>query len=246
MPQPIYICPNLRGRRAPRAPRRRILLACHRRQQALLAPQINQRLHGLNLLVAEQVEQLAHVDEVDKARVELLVRIDVPEGLEPMAVVNVRIAPHHLAINTLDVALERLGKARGLAEPVTARQLGQRSVDAGWAEGLGGSAAAGKGARGVGCGGDGDGGGVSGEDVWVVDLADDPFLDEVDVLDGGDLDGLLLVVEPRIGVAAGGHGGANVRVADGLACLVVDDFDDFDHLLEETVLLNDWWSHGQN
>jgi hypothetical protein len=230
---------------APGAPRRRSLLTRYRRQQALLTPQINQWLHRLNLLVTKQIEQLAHVDEVDKARVELLVRIHIPEGLEPMAMVNVCVAAHHLAIDTLDVALERLGETRRLAEPVAACELGQWGVAAAWAQGLGCGAAAGEGARGISCGGNGNGGGVSGEDIWVVDLADDPFLDEVDVLDCGDLDGFLLVVEPRVRVAAGRHGGADVRVTNGLARLVVDDFDDFDHLLEEPVLLDDW-SHGQN
>jgi hypothetical protein len=47
------------------------------------------------------------------------------------------------------------------------------------------------------------GGGICGEDGGVVNLADDPFLDEVDVLDGGDLDGLLVVVEPCVCVSAG-------------------------------------------
>jgi len=36
---------------------------------------------------------------VNEARVELFVRVHVPEGLQPVAVVDVRIAAHHLAVD---------------------------------------------------------------------------------------------------------------------------------------------------
>jgi hypothetical protein len=146
------------------------------RQQALLCPEINEGLHRLDLLVANEVEQATDIDEVDEARVELLVGVDVPEGLQPVAVVDVGVAAHHLAVDALDIRLECLGEAGRLAEPVTASELF-------WC-------------------GEGYGCGVGGEDVGVVDLADNPFLDEVDVLDGGDLDRLLVVVEPGVRVAA--------------------------------------------
>jgi hypothetical protein len=145
-------------------------------QQALLCPEINEGLHRLDFLVANEVEQATDIDEVDEARVELLVGVDVPEGLQPVAVVDVGVAAHHLAVDALDIRLECLGETGRLAEPVTASELF-------WCS------------EGYGCG-------VGGEDVGVVDLADNPFLDEVDVLDGGDLDRLLVVVEPGVGVAA--------------------------------------------
>lgn len=182
---------------------RRLLLGRARhRQEALLRPQLDERQHGLDFLVADEAVQATDVDEVDEARVELLVRVDVPEGLQPVAVVDVRVAPHHLPVDALDVALERLREARRLAEPLAACELGERGVEGGGGEGLRGIVYGGSGTGGVGRGVD-QGGGVCGEDGGVVDLADDPFLDEVDVLDGGDLDGLLVVVKPCVCVSAG-------------------------------------------
>ena len=57
---------------------------------------------------------------MDEARVELLVGARVPERIEPVAMVNVCIAAHHLAVDALDVGLEGFGEARGLAKPFAA------------------------------------------------------------------------------------------------------------------------------
>lgn len=105
--------------------------------QSLGAPYIDERLHGLDLLVGDQIEQLTDVDEVDEARVQLLVSTHMPEGIQPVAVVNVGIAAHHLAVDALDIALERIGKSGGLAKPFAARELLERGVEGGRAEGLG-------------------------------------------------------------------------------------------------------------
>lgn len=43
--------------------------------------------------------------------------------------------------------------------------------------------------------------GVCGEDGGVVNFANNPFLDEVDVLNCGNLDGLLVVIEPGVCVS---------------------------------------------
>jgi len=86
-------------------------------------------------------------------------------------------------------------------------------------------------------------------------------LDEVDVLDRGDFDGLFVVVEPGVGVArlvlareegdngegiipARRHGRASLLVAD-WPVPVVRCLDDVDHLLQQAILLNDW-SHDQH
>lgn len=163
-------------------------------QEALLEPKVNEGLHGLHLLVSKQVVQLADIDKVDEASVELLVGIDVPEGVQPMAVINVGIATHHLAVDAFDIGLKVLRETRRLAQPITA---GRANVCLTCGLGLdmhvkrAGGTITGWGGAGVGR-----------EDARIVDLADDPLLNQVDVLDGGDLDGLLVVVKPRIGVAA--------------------------------------------
>jgi hypothetical protein len=97
--------------------------------QAVRQPNINQGLHGLNFLVAQKPKQFTDVDEVDEARVELLVRVHVPEGLQPVAVVDMCITPHHLAVDALNIGLESLGEAGLLAEPVTTRELGKWRVE---------------------------------------------------------------------------------------------------------------------
>jgi len=59
---------------------------------------------------------------VDEARVELLVGAQMPE-FQPVSVVDVSVAAHHLAVDVADVAVEVLWEARGLAEPVIAAVL---------------------------------------------------------------------------------------------------------------------------
>lgn len=141
------------------------------------------------------------MDEVDEARVQLLVRVDVPEGLEPVAVVDVRVDSHHLAVDALDVAFEGLGEAGGLTEPVATGELGEGGVKGRGREGLRSGVSWGAAAGGVGGGVRVQGRGVCGEDGGVRDLAYDPFLDKEDVLDGGDFDGFLVAVEPCVCVA---------------------------------------------
>lgn len=96
-----------------------LLLLRWRWHQPLCKPEVDQRLHGLDLLVPQQSEKFPNVDEVYEAGVKFLVRIDIPERIQPMAVVNVRVAPHHLTVYALDVTFEGLGEARRLAEPFT-------------------------------------------------------------------------------------------------------------------------------
>ena len=184
-----------------RAPRRHLLGLHSRGQESLLRPQIDQGLHRLDLLIANQPKQPSNVDEMDKARVQLLVRAHVPERLQPVPVVDVRVAPHHLPVDALDVTLEGLREAGGLAEPFAAGELRQRSVERRRGEGLRCAVSWSCGAGGVGAGVDVRGSGVCGEDGRVVDFADDPFLHQVDVLDGGDFDGFLVVVKPGVCVA---------------------------------------------
>lgn len=153
-------------------------------QPALLEPDVEQRRHGLQLLVANEAEQAADVDKVDEARVELLVGTQVPE-LEPVAVVDVGVAAQHLAVDVADVAAEVGWEVAGLAEPVCIAVCSNRSGGAGskrwWdaAEGLGG------------------------KEGWVCHFACDPLLYVADVLVSGDADGFFGIVEPGVGCAGG-------------------------------------------
>ena len=90
------------------------------RQPALVQPDLDQRAHGLQILLIQHAEQAARVDEVDEARIELLVGAQMPE-LKPVRVVDVRVAPHHLAVDVPDVGAEGGGESGGFAEPVVGR-----------------------------------------------------------------------------------------------------------------------------
>lgn len=158
-------------------------------------------MHGLDLLVSDQTKQLANVDEMDEAGVELLVGVHVPERVQPMAMVDVGVAAHHLAVDRLDVGFKGLRETGGLSEPLPAGELGERSVDVGRRKGLRGAHWS-QGTSRVGCGREVDVGGVGREDGGVIDLADDPFLDEIDILDGGDFDGFFVVIQPSVRVAS--------------------------------------------
>lgn len=75
------------------------------RQPALFEPNLNQRHQWFHFLVPKESEQSAYVDKVDKAGIELLVGAQVPV-LHPVAVVDVGVAAHHLAVNVADVGSE--------------------------------------------------------------------------------------------------------------------------------------------
>src|SRR5690242_5557326 len=123
-----------------------------RGQKSLLSPQLDQRLHRLDLLVANQAVQAPDVDEVDEARVKLLVGIDVPERLQPVSVVDMCVAAHHLPVDALDVALKILRESRRFAQPITPRQLREWRVDGSWWQSLGSRVSLCCRARGVGGG----------------------------------------------------------------------------------------------
>ena len=125
---------------------------------------------------------------MDEAGVELGVAADVPERVDPVAVVQVGVAAEHLAHDVLAVGVEVLRESAGLADPVIAGELGEGRVEGGGARGDGGGGAGGgQAAGGVGVVG---GRGVGDEDSRVSDLADDPFLNQGNVLVGRDFDGL--------------------------------------------------------
>ena len=142
---------------------------------------IHQALQRLHVLLGEQIVVHCDSDEVHETAVQLEVSIDVPEGMVPMAVVQVSIAAEHLLDDGFDILVVIRREARSLADPVVVRacERAHRLIDVGRTStdrSLTARYVAGVvGAR-VCCGGDG-GGRVCGEDMGVVDLADDPALD---------------------------------------------------------------------
>lgn len=57
---------------------------------------------------------------MDETSVELFVCVDIPERIQPVAVVDMRVASHHLAVDAFDVALEGLREPGGFSEPLAA------------------------------------------------------------------------------------------------------------------------------
>lgn len=155
------------------------------RNPLLLDEQVDQRLHGLHLLVGDEVVVFGHCGEVDEAHVEHVVFRNVPEQ-DPVRVVEVRIAAEHLLHDALAVLVERLREATRLADPLVARRRRRR-------------------VRGV-CRSDlierkgvwGPGDLPCGKHQVVMDLGDDPFLHAVDEFRGRNLGGTA-VHEPRVG-----------------------------------------------
>lgn len=159
------------------------------RKRPIRGPQVNQRLHGLQLVRLQQVQRRRRQDEMAEAAVELLLQIQMIERVDKMRVVEMRIDAEHLQKDGLADAAKVLGEAGALAEPVGFAAAGgggrRRRRGEGRVDGV-------RDARGVG-----------GEDLGVVDLARDPALHERDVLVGRQLHGLVAAVEPGVGVVAG-------------------------------------------
>lgn len=88
---------------------RRATCALRSGQPALLQPNVNQRRERLQLLVGQHAEESADVDKVNEAGIELFISAQVPE-LHPMRVVDVCIAPKHLAVDVSNIAAKVLGE----------------------------------------------------------------------------------------------------------------------------------------
>lgn len=178
---PLRLSPGRSQQRLPSPQVRHRIRLTLRRKRPIRRPQINQRLHGLQVLHLQQVQRRRRQQEVAEATIQLLLEVEVVEGVDKVRVVQVRVDAEHLAEDGLADAAELLGEPAALAEPVVGR-------------------------RGCGRGGEGcvervgDAFGVRGEDSGVVDLAGNPALHEGDVLIGGQLDGLVAAVEPGVGV----------------------------------------------
>lgn len=167
-----------------------------RRNPLLLDEQVNQRLHGFHLLVRDQLVILGDGDKVYEAHVQDVVLVDVPEGVQPVGMVQVRVAAEHLLHDTLAVLVEGLRESTGFSDPLIRVSIRSGRV---------GGVCRGSGRSSDGSGGVFHGGGfggtdhlLGGEHDGVMNLADDPLLDAVDEFGSGDLS-CAAVHEPGVG-----------------------------------------------
>lgn len=58
--------------------------------------------------------------------------VDMPEWIDPVGVIDVRVDSEDLAEDGLAVREEVLGKSGGFADPVVARELRKRGGEGGW------------------------------------------------------------------------------------------------------------------
>ena len=90
---------------------------------------IDERLHRSRIFVGEKTIEFGHTAEVDEAGVEvgislrLLVDGEVPEGIDPVRVVEMGVDAEDLTEAGADVVQESFGEACALAEPVTSRLI---------------------------------------------------------------------------------------------------------------------------
>ena len=115
------------------------------RNTPIRKPDINKRLHRLEILVRQQPKQFRNSNEVNKAAIEIspaaarrVTVVDVPERIYPMRVVDVGVHAEDLAEDGAAVCEEVLRKAGAFANPVAAGELVERSLDVGWTGGDGG------------------------------------------------------------------------------------------------------------
>lgn len=155
----------------------------------LLDEYVEQRLHRLHLLIRNQFVVFGDGDKVDEAHVEDVMLVDVPEWVKPMRMVEVGIATEHLLHNALAILVECLGETTRLADPFL--RLGV-CAGVGWSKP--GGLIDGKGFRRVAHDP------LSREHDWVVDLADNPFLNAVDEF-GSRYLGCTTVHKPSVGQA---------------------------------------------
>lgn len=158
------------------------------RQKTLCLPDIDQRRHGLQFLFAEETEESTDVDKVDEAGVQLLVGVYVPEWIKPVAVVEMCIATHHLAVDRLRILLKLLRESGSLAQPLPSSELCKRCIKVRWSRGdwsaVSGRWRIRRRSR----------AGVDWEKMRVANFANDPFLNKLDVLRCWNFDRPLLVV----------------------------------------------------
>lgn len=101
-----------------------------RRNLLLLDEQVDEGLHRLHLLVSDQFVVFGDSNEVDEAHIQHLMAVDVPERIEPVSMIQVRVAAKHLLHDTLAVLIESLRETARLANPILTGVIGRgRRID---------------------------------------------------------------------------------------------------------------------
>lgn len=145
----------------------------------LLDIQIDEWLHRLHLLLSHELVVLGDCDKVDEAHVQHFVAVDVPERIQPVAMVQVGVAAEHLLHDTLAILVEGRRETARLPNPILAGKGSQGRIQVSgtgrdwcacwWSRHIARS----KGVRRT-------QDRFCGEHDRVVDLADNPFLNPID------------------------------------------------------------------
>lgn len=86
------------------------------REGSIGGPEIDQRLHGLQLGGLEHIQGGSSQDEMGEATVELLLQVEVVEGLGEVSPVKVSVDSEHLSENHLADVDKLVGETRSLAD----------------------------------------------------------------------------------------------------------------------------------
>lgn len=158
---------------------------CLWRNALLLDKQVDKGLHRLHLFVGNELIVFGDGHEMNEGHVEDVMFVGMPEGVQPMSMVEMGVATEHLFHDTLAVLVESLRETTGLSNPLLCSSI-CRKVGWGRTEGL-----------------------IDGKGIWsinhlvgwehdgIMDLADDPLLDAVNELGSRDLRGTT-VHKPRV------------------------------------------------
>lgn len=95
-----------------------------RRECAVGCPQVDEVLHGLQLARLQHLERRGRQDEVAEATVQLLLQVEVVEGLHEVVPVQMGVDAEDLAEYQLTGAPKLLGKPAPGPKPLVATLLG--------------------------------------------------------------------------------------------------------------------------
>lgn len=87
------------------------------RESAIGCPKVDQRLHRFQLLRLEHVQRAGGQHEVTEAAVQLLLEVQVVEGIDKVRPVQVGVYPEHLPEDSLADLHEVLRETTSLTDP---------------------------------------------------------------------------------------------------------------------------------
>lgn len=128
VPAPLWLNTSLGQQGLARSQVRHLVGLGLGREGAVSGPEVDEGLHGLELEGPQQVEVGGGQQEVAEAAVELLLQVEVVEGLDEVGVVQVGVDAEHLQEDGLADGHELLGEPAAAAHPVlaVAADAGQR------------------------------------------------------------------------------------------------------------------------